>query len=255
MGSDVEHEPSCSPESPALGSDVEHAPTSPRPSVPLCSSMGPSVHAHDRSRVIDPETIPDWFGFRFTWRPPSEEHKLGRWQATCRYHLKSTGSACKKTITVTEEWDKAYSLRLCKQWAVDCVHFSRQRDHVEYRPGDFEVLPDELLDVEAVALPPLPAVVRRDDELDLEVGQERGFDSDTSYGLDSDWPGTEEVAEVGKERGVDSDTSYGLDSDGPGLEDSAFVPGPEPIDADAAVGATRSAASSSSSSSGSSTSE
>ena len=89
------------------------------------------------TRLVRPETIADWYGFRLTWVPPKASNKHGAWQGTCPYHRKArTGTKCKKTLTVSSSSPEsiASSLLRVKAWCVLAAACNTYTDHMKSLP-------------------------------------------------------------------------------------------------------------------------
>ena len=123
-----------------------------------------AVHAR-RIHVVHPKTIADWYGFRFTWIVPENKKvgdravgqgdicladpggnagksksKWGGFQATCPFHLRSTGALCRKTLSLRSPSSGRLGtdegvLNVLKDWCLGCSEHSRQSEHL-VRPLD-----------------------------------------------------------------------------------------------------------------------
>ena len=135
-----------------------------------------------RSWQIHTDTIGNWHTFRLTWRPPPSQpaakrtQMYGSWQATCSYHKRCTGSACKKTVRVLDATPQAreHALSCVKAWCLAAVHCRRQREHVRHdvlRSAQYDA--DDLARQAAtmVEQQPPPPVIPRDDVLDAQENE------------------------------------------------------------------------------------
>ena len=110
---------------------------------------------------------PDWHGFSISWNRGGR-HGYGRWIAICRYHLRYTGSLCTRSrhIRGLSQEDRMETLCQVRQWCLNAIFYSHQRNHiVDDFPAEM-VMPWALQEEEAARMPPPADPLLRDDEVD-----------------------------------------------------------------------------------------
>ena len=136
----------------------------------------PPVHvgADDQARPVahapaEPQLI-RWHGFNISFAAGGAEG-FGKYTAVCKYHKRYTGSACTRERAVlgpTAEYRRE-KLREMRQWCLNFIYFSHQRDHIRDQIAPELILPWEIQEDEGDILPPAPNPLLRDDEIDAHV--------------------------------------------------------------------------------------
>ena len=109
-----------------------------------------------------------WGVFRLTWSSPEKRGPHGSWQATCPYHRASHVTGCKKSIALSSATpeEKTRCCNLLKLWCLQAPQHERRSSHGTSQPRQLELLDECVLDARLASLPPVPASVRTDEELD-----------------------------------------------------------------------------------------
>ena len=130
-------------------------------------------------RVIQEDTIRNWFGFRLTWVPPKRSGQSGAWQGTCPYHRKAaTRTHCKKTLTAQSSTEDGVleALQRMKAWCVAAARTDRHRTHMKLAVQATDLTEDQLDEAaRALQLSHGELEVLPDDELDKQVAEAKAI--------------------------------------------------------------------------------
>ena len=90
-----------------------------------------------------------WHGFNISWAPGGAMG-YGKYIAVCKYHLRYTGSACarERAILGPTLEDRNDKLREMRQWCLNSIFYSHQRDHIKDEITIELILPFEIQDEE-----------------------------------------------------------------------------------------------------------
>ena len=117
-----------------------------------------------------PKQHPDsfaWGSFRFTFSDASKRPPHGQWQAKCRFHMLNQKTLCTRAMNVGPDLaSKDLALRLLKGWCLAAPQHQRKSTHAATPLQQKDALPHEVLDARQRDMPPVPANVLSDAELD-----------------------------------------------------------------------------------------
>ena len=161
--------PPIAPDDPPSGWGHSGADPAPPPSSPR-----PPSEDRPRRRTFHPDNF-DWgppaklTAFHFTFSDAAKKPPHGQWMVTCPWHRVSAVTACTRTISLGFG-GKDVTKRMLMAWCLQAPVHNRRRHHKEVSPQDLGALPEEVLRARMVAMPPPPAIVLTDAELDAEEG-------------------------------------------------------------------------------------
>ena len=149
------------------------------PDVPTDPGAAPRIPeaGEEASRVARaPKLHPDsfaWGSFRFTFSDAKKRPPHGQWQAKCRFHMLNQKTLCTRAMNVgPDDASKDLALRLLKGWCLAAPQHERKSTHAAMPLQQKDALPHEVLDARQRDMPPVPANVVSDAELDAIAAAE-----------------------------------------------------------------------------------
>lgn len=119
-------------------------PAAPPPAVPHAEVLpGPA----ELQEALAVQSVASWGTFRFSTKQPHSAPPHGGYEATCRYHRKSTVTGCKKFVRLDDatEAAKEKALLALQHWCNMAPRFTRQRDHLRMSLKAEDVPPPDVV--------------------------------------------------------------------------------------------------------------